>query len=184
MSAEEQALWDEATDQLRFHARPGHDWIATLNRLWRKNRFVMSLDGMLKLDVPPPVLTREMLTVSGERWPLDWLAPLVHVDAHARSRPKSDGRPILLLEWRDVDWAGRCVRSVLSASESKASTTGDRLESLGLNARRRTAKSRLISAFEASAFWRVATNSRSAALAIVVIFRCSRPAALERKILS
>ena len=100
MSAEEQALWDEATDQLRFHARPGHDWIATLNRLWRKNRFVMSLDGVLKLDVPPPVLTREMLTVSGERWPLEELAPLVHVDAHARSRPKSDGRPILLLEWR------------------------------------------------------------------------------------
>ena len=45
MSAEEQALWDEATDQLRFHARPGHDWIDTLNRLWRKNRFVMSLEG-------------------------------------------------------------------------------------------------------------------------------------------
>ena len=54
MSAEDQAAWDEAIDQLGFHARPGHDWIDTLNRLWRKNRFVMSMDGMLKLAEPPP----------------------------------------------------------------------------------------------------------------------------------
>jgi hypothetical protein len=100
MSAEEQALWDEATSQLGFHARPGHDWLDTLNRLWRKNRFVMSQDGMLKLPQAPPVLTRAMLAVSRERWPLQRLAPLVHVDAHARARPKRDDRPILLLEWQ------------------------------------------------------------------------------------
>jgi len=60
----------------------------------------MSMDGVLKLAEPPPVLTREMLTVSGERWPLERLAPLVHVDAHDRARPKRDDRPILLLEWQ------------------------------------------------------------------------------------
>jgi hypothetical protein len=100
MSAEEQALWDEAASQLGFHARPGHDWIDTLNRLWRKNRFVMSQDGMLKLPEAPPVLTRAMLAISRERWPLERLAPLVHVDAHARARPKRDDRPVLILEWR------------------------------------------------------------------------------------
>ncbi len=100
MSADEQALWDEATDQLGFHARPGQDWLDTLNRLWRKNRFVMSMDGVLKLDVAPPVLTRDMLTVSGERWPLERLVPLVHPDAHDRARPKRDDRPVLLLEWQ------------------------------------------------------------------------------------
>ena len=100
MSADEQALWNEATEQLGFHARPGHDWVDTLNRLWRKNRFVMSMDGVLKLDAAPPVLTRDMLTVSGERWPLARLAPLVHVDAHDRTRPKRDDRPVLLLEWQ------------------------------------------------------------------------------------
>ena len=64
MSAEELALWDEAIAQLGFHARAGHDWVDTLNRLWRKNRFVMSMDGVLKLPQAPPVLTREMLTIT------------------------------------------------------------------------------------------------------------------------
>ncbi len=100
MSAEDQALWNEAAEQLGFHARPGHDWLDTLNRLWRKNRFVMSMDGVLKLDAAPPVLTRDMLTVSGDRWPLERLAPLVHRDAHGRIRPKRDDRPVLLLEWQ------------------------------------------------------------------------------------
>jgi hypothetical protein len=100
VSAEEPALWDEARSQLDFHARPGHDWIDTLNRLWRKNRFVMSMDGVLKLPQAPPVLTREMLTVSHEQWPLERLVPLVHVDAHDRARPKRDDRPVLLLEWQ------------------------------------------------------------------------------------
>ncbi len=100
MSDDEQALWDEAKSQLAFHARPGHDWLDTLNRLRRKNRFVMSLDGVLKLDEPLPVLTREMLVVSRERWPLERLAPLVHVDAHGRARPKRNERPVLVLEWR------------------------------------------------------------------------------------
>ncbi len=100
MSAEEQPLWDEVIDQLGFHARTGHDWVDTLNRLWRKNRFVMSMDGVLKLPQEPPVLTREMLRVTREHWPLERLAPLVHVDAHDRARPKRDERPILLLEWQ------------------------------------------------------------------------------------
>jgi hypothetical protein len=99
VSAEENALWDETIAQLGFHARPGHDWIDTLNRLWRKNRFVMSMDGVLKLPQAPPMLTREMLTVTREHWPLERLVPLVHKDAHDRARPKRDDRPILLLEW-------------------------------------------------------------------------------------
>jgi len=99
VSSDERAAWQEATSQLEHHARPGHDWVDTLNRLWRKNRFVMSMDGMLKLDAPPPVLTREMLSFTREHWPLERLAPLVHPDAHDRARPKRDDRPILLLEW-------------------------------------------------------------------------------------
>jgi hypothetical protein len=99
VSPEELAPWDEAAAQLGFHARPGHDWVDTLNRLWRKNRFVMSMDGVLKLPQAPPVLTRDMLTVGREQWPLERLVPLVHVDAHDRARPKRDDRPILLLEW-------------------------------------------------------------------------------------
>jgi hypothetical protein len=100
MSPEERAAWDEVTAQLGFHNKPGDDWLATLNRLWRKNRFVTSLDGMLKLPEAPPLLTREMLSISSERWPLERLAPLLHPDAHGRSRPKRDDRPILLLEWQ------------------------------------------------------------------------------------
>lgn len=116
MTTDEQALWDEAMEQLGFHARPGHDWLDTLNRLWRKNRFVMSMDGVLKLDAPPPELTRDMLSVSRERWPLEQLAPLVHPDAHDRARPKDDTRPILLLEWRGrhflIDGINRINRRV------------------------------------------------------------------------
>jgi hypothetical protein len=112
----DEVLWEEARAQLGFHARPGHDWLDTLNRLWRKNRFVMSMDGVLKLAETPPVLTREMLGVSRERWPLDRLAPLVHADAHDRARPKSDERPILLLEWRGrhylIDGINRINRRV------------------------------------------------------------------------
>ena len=116
MSADEQELWDEAAAQLAFHARAGHDWVDTLNRLWRKNRFVMSQDGVLKLAERLPVLTREMLAISRERWPLERLAPLVHVDAHDRRRPKRDDRPILVLEWRGrhflIDGINRVNRRV------------------------------------------------------------------------
>jgi hypothetical protein len=92
--------WAFIEGALGHHAKPGHDWVETLNRLWRKNRFVTSLDGMLKLEVEPPVLTRAMLAVTRERWPLDRLAPLVHPDAHGRARPKKDELPVLVLEWR------------------------------------------------------------------------------------
>jgi len=116
VSADEEPVWDEVTSQLGFHARPGHDWLDTLNRLWRKNRFVMSMDGVLKLPEPPPVLKREMLTVTRELWPLERLAPLVHVDSHDRARPKRDGRPILLLEWQGrhylIDGINRINRRV------------------------------------------------------------------------
>lgn len=92
--------WDLVTSQLDFHRRrPTHTWIDTLNRLWRKNRYVMTMDGMLRLPEPPPVLTEDMLTVSAEQWPLERLAPLVHPDAHDRYRPIQDGLPILILEW-------------------------------------------------------------------------------------
>jgi hypothetical protein len=116
VSSDEQALWQEVADQLGFHDRPGHAWIDTLNRLWRKNRFVMSQDGMLKLDAPLPVLTGEGLTLARERWPLERLALLVHPDAHGRARPKRDGRPVLLLEWRGrhflIDGINRINRRV------------------------------------------------------------------------
>ena len=116
MSFDDQAAWAEAKSQLEHHARAGHDWVDTLNRLWRKNRFVMSIDGVLKLDAPPPILTREMLSISHERWPLERLAPLVHPDAHGRWRPKRDDRPVLLLEWRGrhflIDGINRINRRV------------------------------------------------------------------------
>jgi predicted N-acetyltransferase YhbS len=92
--------WALVEAELRHHAKPGDDWIATLNRLWRKNRFVTSLDGVLKLEAEPPVLTREALSVTHERWPLERLAPLLHPDAHGRRKPKKDDLPILVLEWK------------------------------------------------------------------------------------
>jgi hypothetical protein len=92
--------WAQVTSQLDFHQRrPTDIWIDTLNRLWRKNRFVMTMDGMLRLPEPPPVLTPGMLSVSAAKWPLEKLAPLVHPDAHDRARPKRDDLPILILEW-------------------------------------------------------------------------------------
>lgn len=94
-------IWEIVRSQLDFHRRkPAHAWIDTLNRLWRKNRFVMSEDGVLKLPEKPPVLTAELLSVNTERWPLERLGPLVHPDAHTRRRAKRDDLPILVLEWR------------------------------------------------------------------------------------
>lgn len=99
-----EAVWAQVTRQLDFHQkRPSHTWIVTLNRLWRKNRFVMTMDGMLRLPEPPPTLTAEMLSVTAAKWPLEKLTPLVHPDAHDRARPKRDDLPILILEW-----AGTC----------------------------------------------------------------------------
>lgn len=99
MGPEEKA-WEAVKCQLDFHRRkPHHTWLDTLNRLWRKNRFVMTMDGMLRLPEEPPVLTEDMLSVSTDRWPLEKLAPLVHPDAHDRSRPKRDDLPVLVLEW-------------------------------------------------------------------------------------
>jgi hypothetical protein len=108
--------WAIVEGQLGHHAKTAHGWIDTLNRLWRKNRFVTSLDGMLKLDEQPPLLTRAMLSVTRERWPLERLASLVHPDAHGRSRPKRDDLPVLVLEWRGrhflIDGLNRVNRRV------------------------------------------------------------------------
>ena len=117
MSGEsDEEAWQLVESELGHHQRPGHDWVDTLNRLWRKNRFVMSMDGVLKLDREPPVLTREMLSVSREHWPLERLAPLVHADAHDRRRPKRDDLPVLVLEWQGrhylIDGLNRVNRRV------------------------------------------------------------------------
>ncbi len=98
--ADNAKTWELVKSQLEFHRRRlSHSWIDTLNRLWRKNRYVMTMDGMLRLPSEPPVLTKDMLTVVEQKWPLEKLAPLVHADAHDRSRPKRDDLPILILEW-------------------------------------------------------------------------------------
>lgn len=108
--------WDVVERELAHHAKPGHDVLDTLNRLWRKNRFVTSLDGMLKLESEPPVLTRAMLSAARERWPLERLAALVHPDAHGRARPKKDDLPVIVLEWRGrhflIDGLNRINRRV------------------------------------------------------------------------
>lgn len=110
--------WAVVEAELGHHAKPGDDWIETLNRLWRKNRFVTSLDDVLKLESEPPRLTREMLSVRRERWPLERLAPLLHPDAHGRARPKKDDLPILVLEWQGrhflIDGLNRVNRRVRS----------------------------------------------------------------------
>ena len=110
--------WAIVEAELGHHAKPGDGWIETLNRLWRKNRFVTSLDGMLKLEAEPPQLTREMLWASRERWPLERLAPLLHPDAHNRARAKKDDLPILVLEWQGrhflIDGLNRVNRRVRS----------------------------------------------------------------------
>jgi hypothetical protein len=99
-TGDDTGTWAQVTSQLDFHQRrPTDTWIDTLNRLWRKNRFVMTMDGMLRLPEPPPMLTPGMLSVSAEKWPLEKLVPLVHPDAHDRARPKRDDLPILILEW-------------------------------------------------------------------------------------
>jgi len=99
-TGDDTGTWAQVTSQLDFHQRrPTDTWIDTLNRLWRKNRFVMTMDGMLRLPEPPPMLTPGMLSVSAAKWPLEKLVPLVHPDAHDRARPKRDDLPILILEW-------------------------------------------------------------------------------------
>jgi hypothetical protein len=117
MSSEADA-WAIVEAELGHHAKPGHDPIDTLNRLWRKNRFVTSLDGMLKLAAEPPVLTRAMLAARRERWPLERLASLVHEDAHGRARPKRDELPVIVLEWGGrpylIDGLNRVNRRVRS----------------------------------------------------------------------
>jgi hypothetical protein len=114
--ASEAEDWAVVERALSHHAKAGHGWIETLNRLWRKNRFVTSLGGVLKLEAEPPVLTRDMLSVTREHWPLERLAALVHPDAHGRSRPKKDDLPVLVLEWRGrhflIDGLNRVNRRV------------------------------------------------------------------------
>ena len=101
VSADEQALWDEATDQLGFHARPGQDWLDTLNRLWRKNRFVMSMDGVLKLDVA--AARADAGHADGQRRALAARAArAARTPGRARPGAAEDATigPILLLEWQ------------------------------------------------------------------------------------
>ena len=97
---EDAGLWGFVVSELRYHRgnRP-HEWIDTLNRLWRKNRFVTNLSGK-RLIEGIPTLTTEAISVRSEDWPLERLGALLHPETHPRDEPLCDFCPMLVLEWK------------------------------------------------------------------------------------
>lgn len=105
-SLEEFELWAWIQAELTFHRLAGtqHDWLDTLNRLWRKKLILRRITGP---DLDPatlPILQRSMLTVTRERWGLLGLLKLVDRPAHARQEPRCAVCPVIVLRWRWRDF--------------------------------------------------------------------------------
>jgi len=114
-------LWNFLVAELVYHRgnRP-HKWIDTLNRLWRKNRFVSRADGTALIS-DLPLATTENISIHEEKWPLSRLQELLHPETHKRDSPLCDSCPILILFWKDryflIDGTTRINRRVRDADE-------------------------------------------------------------------
>jgi hypothetical protein len=93
-------LWGFVISELTYHRRePHHTWIDTLNRLWRKNRFVTDPGGKQIYPEVLPTLTLSLLSVRHENWMLSELTLLLHPETHCRNQPICDCCPMLVLTW-------------------------------------------------------------------------------------
>jgi hypothetical protein len=88
------ALWDELRHVMRRHIKAGHDAIDTINRLLRKNPWL--LESGSTLQIPP-----ENLCISEESWQLDRLWLVLHSSQVVSDEPVTPEGAVVILRWGD-----------------------------------------------------------------------------------
>ena len=83
MPIQSRSLWDEMCDVIKWHNYAQHCCVDTVNRLWRKDPFVLSPSAL-------PVISRELLDVSLENWSLDQLLRFIGPERVGQSQCSPD----------------------------------------------------------------------------------------------
>ncbi len=90
-------LWDEVCETLKWHNRPGHGCVETINRLLAKHPTARKLVKTLRVR-------RESLTVCAEARNADNLWRLIHPKLVTRAPPHATDAPIVVLRTVDVEY--------------------------------------------------------------------------------
>jgi len=91
------SLWYEMCQVIKWHNLPQHCCVDTLNRLWRKDPFV--LDGS-----PLPVLSQDLLDVFVENWNLEDLSSFIDPTRETDLQPAAMDCAIVVLRWEGSDY--------------------------------------------------------------------------------
>jgi hypothetical protein len=97
MPIQSRSLWDEMCDVIKWHNYAQHCCVDTVNRLWRKDPFVLSPSAL-------PVISRELLDVSLENWSLDQLLRFIGPERETDLQPAATDCALVVLRWQEVDY--------------------------------------------------------------------------------
>jgi hypothetical protein len=90
-------LWDEVCAVLKWHYRPGHGCVDTINRLRAKHPVAKKLGKHFRVQ-------RGSLVVCAESRSIEQLWPLIHPKLVTRAPPHATDAPIVVLRADDVEY--------------------------------------------------------------------------------
>ncbi len=90
-------LWNEVCDVLKWHYRPGHSCVDTINRLRAKHPVARKLGKAFRVQ-------RESLIVCAEWRSIEQLWPLIHPKLVTRAPPHATDAPVVVLRSDDVEY--------------------------------------------------------------------------------
>ena len=90
-------LWDEMCEIIKWHNKPQHCCMDTINRLWRKDPFVHSPKAI-------PILNRETLSVEVEQWPLERLMSFICQERITDLAPAETKVAVVVLRWSGLHY--------------------------------------------------------------------------------
>lgn len=93
----ESELWDEVCGALKWHYRPGHGCVDTINRLRAKHPVAKKLGKEFRVQ-------RESLVVCAESRSIEQLWALIHPKLVTRTPPHATDAPVVVLRSDDVEY--------------------------------------------------------------------------------
>jgi hypothetical protein len=90
-------LWDEVCEVLKWHYRPGHGCVDTINRLLAKHPAAKKLAKQLRVQ-------RESSSVCVELRSIEILWHLIHPKLVTRAAPHATNAPVVVLRFSGVEY--------------------------------------------------------------------------------
>jgi hypothetical protein len=97
MGSDEFELWHEMCEVMKWHNRPRHCCVDTINRLMAKHPVAKRLRKTIQVS-------RESLVVSAEMRSLEQLWQLIHREHLTRKPPGATGFAIVVLRWDGTEF--------------------------------------------------------------------------------